>query len=356
MNNLIEAVSDFYKSSHEQRFIEEQKKVTSAINSVLSKIYLNDGDEIDLVKGTINALNRTPGHRFKMESVFIHGNKSQIKFDYYGKIATKELGDLIFVSTMTYHSKPIIQKMTIVQAKKDRRKKNSSWGLDNEQLHFLTTWPPFEGVKGIFPKRQNIVIDNSGCLGSYLLYREPGEFVFIAAPTLGRFLGNKKSVKISELAAIQDTSLNSKNQQNFFNQTLFPFPMMHPKEWYYYWEEIVHHYYKKGIPFPFTSMGLNDSILGNQHIALNVNDTVNHLSLLNIGELIFSEYKHAEVNENAYRLLNTVVRYISQQQIDKVNDLNLHKYMTEDAPIFEEIDLRGVSIGLIHTISEVGQG
>ena len=203
MRDLLEAVLRFHKESMEPTFIEEQKTVASAINASLSQNYLDDGTEIDLVRGTIAALNSTPGRRFRLESVFIHGNRSQVQFDYYGKTAKKEMGDLILVSTMTYMSKPVFQKMTIVQAKKDSEKQKSSWAIDPEQLHFLSTWPVFNGIKGIFPKSKNVVLDNSGCMGSYVLYREPGDFVFIAAPTLGRFLGGRKRVNISELTYLQ---------------------------------------------------------------------------------------------------------------------------------------------------------
>lgn len=356
MREYIEALAGFYNIYNDRLFIEEKKKVTSTINSILAKIYLSDGDEIKLVNGTIDAFNKTPGHRFKMESMFIHGNKSQVEFNYYGNQPNRELGDLIIVSTMTYNSRPIVQKMTIVQAKRDTKKKSSFWGIDNEQLFLLSTWPPFKGVKGFFPKGKNMIVaDSSGCLGSYLLFREPGDFVFVAAPTLGRILGSKKSVKFSELVGLQGSCLSYNHQQSFLNQIFTPLQTVHPKEWLFFLEEIFHYSNRLGEPFPFLNKWSNDLFLGNQYVALNVCDTVNHLSLLNIGELIYSEIEHIKVNEQAFKLLNTVVKYL-KGRIREGNDLELFNYMGENAPIFDGVDLDGVTIGLIHSISEVAIG
>ncbi len=355
MTDIFEAILKFQKDSFDLRFIEEQKRVASAINAALSQSYLDDGNEIDLVKSTIFALNSTPGKKFRLESLFIHGNRSQVQFDYYGKIAKKEMGDLILVSTMTYRSKPVLQKMTIVQAKKDTVKQKSSWSIDPEQLHFLSTWPIFTGVKGIFPKIKNVVIDNSGCMGSYVLYREPGDFVFIAAPILGRLLSGRKRVNIDELTYIQLPHSQLHNVGNLNNPFPFSLSSIYPEGWFYIWEKYMHRYYKMGFPLPFLPNNIGSSVLGNQLIALNVNDTVQHLSLLNIGELIFSSYDAIIINENASRLLNTVLRYLRQHS-DEVGKMDLFRYIPEDAPVFEQFDMSGISIGLVHTISEVGQG
>jgi len=349
MEKFIKAMIEFQKNSRETRFIEEQKKIATTINAALSQNYLNDGNEIDLVKGTIAALNKTHGGRFRLESFFIHGNRSQVQFDYYGKIAQKEMGDLILVSTMTYMSKPILQKMTIVQAKKDTYKARSSWAIDLEQLHFLSTWPIFTGIKGIFPKTKNVIIDNSGCMGSYILYRDPGDFVFIAAPTLCRLLGSKKRINMNEIGSLQSSSIFNSTAL-LANQLNNLFLSYEPELLY----ELLRNCRRGLLPLFFQNIN-SSPVLGNQLIALNVSDTVNHLSLLSIGELIFSVAPNMGINENAYRLLNTVLRYIRQHH-NEIGDLDLYRFMPEDAPVYEQLDMRGISIGLIHTISEVGQG
>ncbi len=356
MDDIFKAIFEFQKESCEPRFIEEQKIAASAINAALSQSYLDDGNEIDLVNGTISALTSTPGKQFRLESLFIHGNRSQVQFDYYGKIAKKEMGDLILVSTMTYRSKPVLQKMTIVQAKKDTAKRNSCWSIDPEQLHLLSTWPIFTGIKGIFPKIKNVVIDTSGCMGSYVLYREPGDFVFIAAPTLGRYLAGGKRIDINELTHIHLHNGQLHIAGNSSTQFPLSFSNIDPEEWLYMWERHFHRSYKMDFLLPFLPGNIGSSVLGNQLVTLNVNDTVQQLSLLNIGELIFSSYDAIGINENAFRLLNTVLRYLIREHPDEVGGMDLFRYIPEDVPVFEQLDMRGISIGLVHTISEVGQG
>jgi hypothetical protein len=231
MSRTIEAILMLEKESHTKEFSVEEKELSSAIQIALSKAYLSDLNEIDLVKETIYTMNSRSKGRFRLESVFIHGKKSQIQFDWYGKIAKKEMGDLIFVSTLTYKSKPYFQKMTIVQAKKDDEKKRCSWGIDPEQLFFLTYWPPFEGVTGIFPKNRITISDNSGCLGSYVLYREPGDFSFIAARRLGRSIGLKRRISLDEVHDLLRTPEINDNKESH-QYMPFPFQFIDPHDMY----------------------------------------------------------------------------------------------------------------------------
>jgi len=83
---------------------------------------------------------------------------------------------------------------------------------------------------------------------------------------------------------------------------------------------------------------------------------VHHLSLLNIGELIYSSSNQANVNEYAYSLLNTVLRYLRQQSNNDIGDLNIFRYMPKNTPMLDALDLEGIKIGLVHTVTEVGQG
>lgn len=49
------------------------------------------------------------------------------------------------------------------------------------------------------------------------------------------------------------------------------------------------------------------------------------------------------------------MRYVRQQS-NEIGDLDLFRYMPEDAPVFEQMDMKGTSVGLVHTMTEVGQG
>jgi hypothetical protein len=147
---------------------------------------------------------------------------------------------------LTNRGTPIFQKLTIVQAKRDS-KKPYSWGIDREQLFFLSNWPEFQGVTGIFPKRELAIPDYSGCLGSYYLYREPGDFVFISAKELEKSLGSRKLIKFDELLTAQGASHSAYNSSN----SSFTFPLMHPKDAFHFFEEYCHYFGRHGFIHPF---------------------------------------------------------------------------------------------------------
>lgn len=350
MIEYIESLIEFSKISNSDSFISEEKQISNSIQNILAEVYLNDGDEIQLVEKTIEALNVSRSHHIKLESMFIHGNRSQIKFQYYGKSAQKELGDLILVSTLTRRGKPILQKLTIIQAKRDTTKPGS-WGIDKEQLFFLSNWPIFSGVKGIFPKKNLTIPDFSGCLGSYYLYREPGDIVFISARELENLLGSKKRISLDDI--MKSYTENSKHQNNSFGFS--PLTGLHPKELYhlsreyfYIMEELGH------FPHPYmTYTGNNLPILQNVCICKNIFDGIRNFARLNIGEPVFSKDAVIQVNEFGYRMLNTIIRYISRKEQGRLGQL---MSFNSDAPYFQELNMEGISVGIVHTITEVSPG
>jgi hypothetical protein len=350
MNKFFEAIVQFSKTSRSDAFIRDEKRVCRDLQSALSNVYLQDGDEVQLVERTIESLNSSQGRHFKLESMFVHGNRSQVSFDYYGKTAKKELGDLLVVSTLTNRATPILQKLTIVQAKRDTMKPYA-WGIDREQLFFLSNWPEFQGVMGIFPKRDLTIPDYSGCLGSYYLYRQPGDFVFISAKELENSLGSRKRITFDELL----TSKTEIGTPCVSPSGPIPFPFLDPREAVCYLEEYYHAFIRRGLipAFGFPWGDSASQILRNVHFDKNVNDTIADFSRLNVGEPIFAHESAMPVNEFAYRLLNTVIRYVVRREQGRLGQL---MEFNADAPFFEEADLKGIRIGIVHTITEVAAG
>lgn len=137
------------------------------------------------------------------KSIFVHGKKSNVEFDYYGtQTEPIELGDLIFVCSLVFERKKYAEKMTITQFKmQGRSKKRISWTLDNKkQLFLLSRFPEFRGVTGIVPKRNYNLPDLSACLGSYGLLYKPGDFAFVSATELDLLAAGKRTVRQDELA------------------------------------------------------------------------------------------------------------------------------------------------------------
>ena len=350
MNKFLEGIIEFAKASRSDAFVSDEKKVCSALQGALAAVYLDEGNEVQLVERTIDALNSNHGRHFRLESMFIHGNRSRVAFDYYGKVAKKELGDLLVVSTLTNRGTPILQKLTIVQAKRDTTKPYA-WGIDKEQLFFLSNWPEFKGVMGMFPKRELTIPDYSGCLGSYYLYREPGDFVFVSAKALEKSLGSRKRITFDELLATQAETGDAYSQPG----SPLAFPSMHSEEVFMFFEEYYHRFMRRGLmpPFGFPWGNNTSLVLRNVHFGKNINDAIGHFSRLNVGEPVFADDSALPVNDFAYRLLNTVIRYVVRTERGRLGQLI---EFNADAPFFEEVNLDGISIGVVHTITEVAVG
>jgi hypothetical protein len=136
------------------------------------------------------------------KSVFVHGGKSHVKFDYYGKhTGPVELGDLIFICTVVFNRKKYFEKMTITQFKKDKTRRNRIyWVIDNDkQLYLLSRFPTFKCIRGIIPKLSFDLANISGCLGSYAFLHRPGDFAFLSAVRLDSFTAGKKTVRQEDL-------------------------------------------------------------------------------------------------------------------------------------------------------------
>ena len=179
-----------------ESFAKYEKDFTRRIQEGLIKGFNQGFNELDLVREIANSVNRMSKSfdKFKITTrgIFIHGSRSRVEFEYYGKRVRRELGDLIFILSIIYNRKKYFEKLTISQAKKgDSRLR---WNLSNrEQVYLLSRFPQFRGVKGsIIPSRDFNLPNYSGCLGSFNLLFEPGDFIFISAQRLENIVANKK--------------------------------------------------------------------------------------------------------------------------------------------------------------------
>lgn len=158
------------------------------------------------VEAIINKVNEFSAsvNRFHISTkgIFIHGNKSQVEFEYSdGSKTQRELGDLIFIISIIYNNKKYFEKFTITQFKKSTN--DTRWDLNKKQLYLLARFPTFKGAKGsIISEKEYNLSNYSSCLGSYGLLYKPGDFAFASAKIVEALLGNSKSIGIKSMLSV----------------------------------------------------------------------------------------------------------------------------------------------------------
>lgn len=334
MIKAIEATRQFETAINTEAFVVYEKDFSEGVRNALGQEYSRgEVKSVDALESYINSVphqtlrSTTPyGLPFVVSthSVFIHGNKSQVEFHQYGRKAGPiELGDLIFVVSLIFNKKKYFEKMTINQFKIDNKRKNSiSWMINNrEQLFLLSKFPKFRSVKGMIPKGRDYTLPNiSGCLGSYGLIYNPGDFMFTSATRLDSFIGNQLSIGKDTLC------------KHFAMCDIF---------------------------------SLHRSVLLNCHFTPDVNAFVNHYLKMNIGEPVFAQ--EGIFNSQAKYFLNELFQVLrtksnvernkplvnlvdSFRQFPYADELTHHNYEETDEPYFGDDGL-----GLIYTSIKLGE-
>lgn len=320
-------------------FVKYEKDLADEIVSALSNRYTQGKGEVSLVhaiedifKKTKNFQTISQAFTISTKAIFIHGNKSHVKFNYYGQPATKELGDLIFISSVVHDNKKYFEKITINQSKRDEKKaKRSSWDIyEKKQLYLLSRFPTFEGVRGIVPKKKYHLPNYSGCLGSYGLLCRPGDFSFVSATRLDSYLGQNNSLKKTELYNLDDKSLGS---------SYVGCPIISPTAWVIYFSP--------------------HNILRNCHFSSDVYDFIHEYLRMNVGEPVF--IKDGLSNLQAKRFLLELLSAI-RTKVKREQDEEAVTFIDEFLKIqyaddgkqngFDEkldFDPEGRGIAIIHT-------
>lgn len=182
---------------HQKEFVKRLQKGIEDGYSIKERPY--EPKMVSIIQKIINELGsfETKGDSFRIKtwSAFIHGSRSFVEFEYFGKKVTRELGDLLLIISVIFNDQKYFEKITITQVK--RSESDMRWNLRNkEQLYLLSHFPPFRGKRNdsIIPPREIILPNLSGCLGTYgLLYPKTG-FSLISAVYLDLILGNRDSL------------------------------------------------------------------------------------------------------------------------------------------------------------------
>jgi len=291
------AITQFSQAANSVVFTKYVKDFGHRIESKLVSGYYNRFNEVDLVSAVdevVNSLHNfgTRDDRNKFEimtkSVFIHGITSRVEFQHYGKPASTELGDIIFILSVVHHGRKYFERATINQFKKDKSSiLGTSWSLGNkQQLYLLSRFPTFRGAKpSLISRAQHNLSNSSGCLGSYGLLYRPGDFGFVSATQLDSFLGSKKSLRMEEMRTLK--TLTSSYPESHLG-------VYHPRT-------------RKSFRLPqFTSPNFLWGLFGNYQFASHVYDFSQKYLMMGIGELIHTSIGLG--NSEALALVNAIVQ------------------------------------------------
>jgi hypothetical protein len=356
VEKVIEKYLQLIKTEH---FTEYKNDLAYRIQIGLNEGYGQGFDEpamVSLVEKIINKLDglsvSTNKVKISSKSIFIHGNKSQVEFEYYGQTIQRELGDLIFILSVIYNGSKYFEKFTISQFKKDNDKLR--WDLSNkEQIYLLSRFPSFRGIKGsIIPMKEFNLPNYSGCLGSFNLLFRPGDFVFVSAPRLESFLGNRKSLSRATISKLEE-------QPCYYFPYPEPFDWPHIEDLFYFWRKLWRH----GMPIAFYPPYFI-GILGFSRFASNIHEFVDNYLRGNIGELTYSDI--GIYNTPAFDFLCELLSAIKKKAqkegktefIKFIDEFFGHPYAYggQKGGIREgvEFDYEGGGIGIIYTSINLG--
>lgn len=266
---------EYLKLLNDLDFRKFQNELSQKMYDALAQGYITGENEVPLVKRLVDTINRSKFRKFRFYAQKIHGARSFVEFNYRDKPTTKEIADMVVISIVSDERERILQKVTFIQNKVDHNKK---WTIDDEQLFLLKNFPKFSGNRGIFRSFSNkdiVFLNYSRCLGSFGLFVNPGEMIFLSAPLLSEL---KKGNRITiEEIRLPETTANVRAHDFFF-----PYMLDHPflDELFYVMLRNMRRYpfftpFISGGPFPF----LNNSIFSRD-----IYDFVRDWTQFNIGE------------------------------------------------------------------------
>jgi len=366
MKDVLNSIKKYLEVTESERFIIHWKKLAQRLLAGIKNGYKKGDREPEIVNLIENIINRidkfeTFDREFKIStnSVFIHGNKSQVEFEYYGEKTERELGDIIFILSVEYNNKKYFEKMTINQVKKA---KTVSWNFNKkdkngkhpnmEQLYLLSRFPTFKGTKNsLIPMKEYNLPNYSGCLGSHGLLYYPGDFALISSKSLEVILLYKKQLKFRDLLlSIKDNYpffyclCNYLSDDLYLKECLY---LLHsPRDFRWY---------------PFLCCNL--PVLGNNCIAYNSYDFSDKYLRGLIGELIYA--KDLGYNHHAFQFLMDLLESIERkggkyknfvQDFKKFNYNPIGYGEDKNDKKYYEFDRDGGGLGIIYTIINLGKG
>lgn len=189
-----------------------QWRIATTMRERVEKSFATHPDEVDCVqaivegiRGTVpvtGRLRNTDSFKLEVESAFLHGSKSQVRFSIGGKQHQRELADLLVLATYVEDGTLAFQRACFIQAKRsgpNYGRAAARFGIDSWQLALLGSFPKFTGLSGILKGQTHQLRNRSGMLGAYGFLSPPGNLTVVSARVLNHLLGGRKSLTTKEL-------------------------------------------------------------------------------------------------------------------------------------------------------------
>jgi len=363
MKDVVDCIKTYAEIAEEDGFILHWKELSERLIKGIQNSYsYREESIVKIVEHVINSVGTfgRQGDKRKFSiftnSIFIHGNKSQVKFNYYGKSTQRELGDIIFILSVVYNGKKYFERLTINQVKKP---KNTSWKFSSEsakeQVYLLSRFPTFEGVeRSLIPQTRYSLPNNSGCLGTHGLLYPPGDFALVSSKELEVILLNKSTLKIDDLLRLKkETMQDTMCLSCLICDCDFEICV-------YILRKLIHYFPKFHTCFQLTC---NLPLLKNDCISYNSYDFTKKYLMGHIGELIYA--KGLPYNRPAFQFLqalfNSIRKKAEKEQLKKVLEFikSFYQYKYSDSNSYKEYDDNygeGGGIGIVHTTVNLGEG
>lgn len=189
-----------------------QWRIAATMREGVEKSFATRPDEVDCVQAIVEGIGGTvpvAGHlrntdsfKLEVESAFLHGSESQVRFSIGGKQHQRELADLLVLATYVEDGTLAFQRACFIQAKRSGStfgRAAARFGIDPWQLALLGSFPEFTGLSGILKGQTHQLRNRSGMLGAYGFLSPPGNFTVVSARVLNHLLGGRKSLTTKEL-------------------------------------------------------------------------------------------------------------------------------------------------------------
>jgi len=363
MRNVTDCIKRYIEITESEKFVIHWKTLAKRLLKGIGDEYQKSRSEPSIVGSIERIINNvgqfsTTDKRLNFDintnSIFIHGNKSQVEFEYYGKSTQRELGDIIFILSVVYKGRKFFEKMTINQVKKSKK---VSWNFNSqstkEQLYLLSRFPTFKGLKGLIPQKEYNLPNYSGCLGTHGLLYHPGDFALITSKELEVILSGKNTLRLERL--MSNTAPN-------IVCPCFPCCLLDNiefEECLRILHELLRFHPRYFIYPPFIC---NLPIFGNSCISYNAYDFSDKYLRGYIGELIYAE--KLLYNGFAFQFLQDLLCAIkSKAEREQLRDVlkfvdsfYRYGYGGQGREGYGEISEEGGSIGIIHTKVNLGEG